>query len=213
MQSVPIITKVVSSNPSHGVVYSIKHYVIKFVSDLRQVGCIFLVFRFTPTIKLTPRYNRKIVQSGVKHHNPNSYISLPPSHYILGYQQYGNEIQAFQKLPLDIKLISKIFTTDQISMQMVHITLKCRNKAGLQSTLSSNGVKISNLPPQTISAEVEILPHSMTEYNCRNHYQGDITKLRVKWTGFTDMAGLDSYMVRMRKYKDFVYFHCQQCLA
>ena len=84
-----------------------------------------------------------------------------------------------------------------MSMQMVHVTLKCRNKAGLQSTLSSNGVKISNLPPQTTSAEVEILPHSMTEYNCRNHYQGDITKLRVKWTGFTDMAGLDSYMVRI----------------
>jgi hypothetical protein len=29
-------TKVVSSNPAHGEVYSIQHYVIKFVSDLRQ---------------------------------------------------------------------------------------------------------------------------------------------------------------------------------
>ena len=27
-----------SSNPVHGEVYSIQHYVIKFVSDLRQVG-------------------------------------------------------------------------------------------------------------------------------------------------------------------------------
>jgi hypothetical protein len=33
-----ITTKVVSSNPVHGEVYSIQHYVIKFVSDLRQVG-------------------------------------------------------------------------------------------------------------------------------------------------------------------------------
>ena len=33
MQSVPITTKVVSSNPVHGKVYSIQHYVIKFVSD------------------------------------------------------------------------------------------------------------------------------------------------------------------------------------
>jgi hypothetical protein len=32
--SVPIITYVVSSNPVHGEVYSIQHYVIKFVSDL-----------------------------------------------------------------------------------------------------------------------------------------------------------------------------------
>ena len=34
VQSVPITTKVVSSNPSHGKVYSIQHYKIKFVSDL-----------------------------------------------------------------------------------------------------------------------------------------------------------------------------------
>jgi hypothetical protein len=38
VQSVLITTKVVSSNPVHGEVYSIQHYVIKFVSDLRQVG-------------------------------------------------------------------------------------------------------------------------------------------------------------------------------
>jgi len=31
-------TNVVSSNPAHGEVYSIQHYVIKFVSDFRQVG-------------------------------------------------------------------------------------------------------------------------------------------------------------------------------
>ena len=34
VQSVPITTKVVSSNPVHGEVYSIQHYVIKFASDL-----------------------------------------------------------------------------------------------------------------------------------------------------------------------------------
>jgi hypothetical protein len=41
MQSVPITTNVVSTNPVHGVVYSKQHYVIKFVSDLRQVGGFF----------------------------------------------------------------------------------------------------------------------------------------------------------------------------
>jgi hypothetical protein len=51
MQSVPITTKVVNTNPIHGQVYSIQHYVIKFVSDLRQVGCFLLVLRFPPTIK------------------------------------------------------------------------------------------------------------------------------------------------------------------
>ena len=38
MQSVPITTKVMSSNLVHGEMYSIQHYVIKFVSDLWQVG-------------------------------------------------------------------------------------------------------------------------------------------------------------------------------
>jgi hypothetical protein len=38
VKSLPIITKVVSSNPIHNEVYSIQHNVIKFVSDLRQVS-------------------------------------------------------------------------------------------------------------------------------------------------------------------------------
>jgi hypothetical protein len=49
VQSVPITTKVVSSNPVHGEMSSIEHYVIKFVSDLREIG----VLRFPPSIKLT----------------------------------------------------------------------------------------------------------------------------------------------------------------
>ena len=46
-------TKVVSSNPVHGEVYSIQHYVIKFVSDLRQVDGFLRILRFPPPIKLT----------------------------------------------------------------------------------------------------------------------------------------------------------------
>ena len=52
MQSVSIITNVVSSNPFMAwcTRYS---YVIKFVSDLRQVGGFLRVLRFPPPIKLT----------------------------------------------------------------------------------------------------------------------------------------------------------------
>ena len=38
MKSVPITTNVMSLNPVHSKVYSIQHYVIKFVSDLQQVS-------------------------------------------------------------------------------------------------------------------------------------------------------------------------------
>ena len=53
VQSLPITTKVVSSNPVHGEVYTVQHYVIRFVSDLRQVGCCLWILRFPPPIKLT----------------------------------------------------------------------------------------------------------------------------------------------------------------
>jgi hypothetical protein len=45
VQSVPITTKVVCSNPADGEVFSIQHYVIKFVSDLRQVSGFLQVLR------------------------------------------------------------------------------------------------------------------------------------------------------------------------
>ena len=50
VQSMSITTKIVSSNPIHGEVYSIQHYMIKFVSDLRQVGGF---LQFPSPIKLT----------------------------------------------------------------------------------------------------------------------------------------------------------------
>jgi hypothetical protein len=48
-------TKVVSSNPVHGEMYSIQYYLIKlkFVSDLRQACGYLWVLRFSPPIKLT----------------------------------------------------------------------------------------------------------------------------------------------------------------
>jgi hypothetical protein len=48
-----ITINVVRSNPAYGEVYSIQHYVIKFVSVLRQVGGFLRVLRFPPSINLT----------------------------------------------------------------------------------------------------------------------------------------------------------------
>ena len=53
MQSVPITTKGVSSNPTHDKVYLIQLYVINFFTDLRQVNGFLLAPRFPPPIKLT----------------------------------------------------------------------------------------------------------------------------------------------------------------
>ena len=45
--------QVVSLNPTHGEVYSMQLYVIKFVSDLRQVDLFSLGTGIPPQIKLT----------------------------------------------------------------------------------------------------------------------------------------------------------------
>ena len=44
----------------------VQHYVIKFVSDLRQVG------GFLHQCNLPPRYSWNIVESGIKHHQENN---------------------------------------------------------------------------------------------------------------------------------------------
>ena len=72
VQSVPITTNVDNSKPVHGEVYSIQHYVMKFVSDWRQVGFFLRVLRFPPSINWPSRYNWNIGESGVKHHNPSA---------------------------------------------------------------------------------------------------------------------------------------------
>jgi hypothetical protein len=58
VQSVPINTEVVSSNPVHGELNSIQHYFIKFVSDLRQVGGLNTVNHQT---KMCKTYNFRIM--------------------------------------------------------------------------------------------------------------------------------------------------------
>jgi hypothetical protein len=54
--------------PRSGEVNSIQHYVIKFVSDLWQVGGFLW---FPPLQKWPLRNNWNIVESGFKHNNPN----------------------------------------------------------------------------------------------------------------------------------------------
>jgi hypothetical protein len=52
VQSVPMTTKVVSSNPVHGEVYKIQHYVIKFVSDTHISWKGYLIGSLNPKINI-----------------------------------------------------------------------------------------------------------------------------------------------------------------
>ena len=64
----PVTTKVVNSNPVHGEMYSIPHYVIKFGSYLRQVGGFPRELRFPPPLKLTA--TRGVTTLGSSRHVP-----------------------------------------------------------------------------------------------------------------------------------------------
>ena len=55
---------------AHGEVYSVQHYVIMCVNDLRQVGGFLRVFRFHHQQNWSPWYIWNIVEGGVKHPNP-----------------------------------------------------------------------------------------------------------------------------------------------
>jgi hypothetical protein len=77
IQSVPIITKLVSSNSTHIEVSSIQHYMIKFVSDLQQVVGFLCVLRILPPINLTAKCNNYINATN-QHWNRNISIMYTP---------------------------------------------------------------------------------------------------------------------------------------
>ena len=116
--------------------------------------------------------------------------------YFTGYQPYGNELQSFEKLPNYLKLITKVFNYELLFMRTIHVTIRCKNNAGLQTSLSSDGVVVSDRPPSAKNAQLEIISLSKSEYNARNNYQTNNHTARLKWTGFMDIIGLDSYLVR-----------------
>ena len=73
------------SESRSGNVYLIQHCVIKFVSDLRQVSG---RLRVLHQYNWPPQYNWNIVESGVKHHNPN----LNPNRIIFHLSYTDNTI-------------------------------------------------------------------------------------------------------------------------
>ena len=60
-----------SSNPVPDELYSMQHYVIKFVSDLQQVGGF---HRFPPPIKLTATILLKVALNTIHQAKPNAFI-------------------------------------------------------------------------------------------------------------------------------------------
>ena len=82
--------------------------------------------------------------------------------------------------------------------QKVFTTVKCMNGVLLSSTRTSDGVVLVSQPPNAESASVSIKTRGTTGYPVRDMYQFDTSRVRARWDGFTDPAGIAFYEVRQK---------------
>ncbi|XP_063408922.1 uncharacterized protein LOC134692402 [Mytilus trossulus] len=115
--------------------------------------------------------------------------------WAIGFSELGNEVQAFVRISSELSSASKVFDHSLLSSKTVYVTLRCHNKAGLHIKKSSNGVTISDSPPSIQNAQVQILDQPITEYKSKSNFHGNTSTVRLKWMGFEDKLGLDSFLV------------------
>lgn len=114
----------------------------------------------------------------------------------LGYQPQGIDLQTFYRLGTGEHLASKDFDYSVLESKTIYSTVRCHNRAGLFSSKSSDGVKISILPPSITNAKVKTIPLSITEYKAGNNYQSNVNNVKVQWSGFEDYTGIEQFKVK-----------------
>ncbi|XP_065943774.1 uncharacterized protein [Magallana gigas] len=113
--------------------------------------------------------------------------------WAIGYQPQGIELQSFIRISEGKGY--QDFDYSLLENKTIYSSIRCHNKAGLTSTKSSNGVKISNRPPSVRHATLEVVPLSVTEYTGRDHFQSMTSNLRIQWSGFEDFVGIEQYKI------------------
>ncbi|XP_033751510.1 LOW QUALITY PROTEIN: uncharacterized protein LOC117335547 [Pecten maximus] len=126
--------------------------------------------------------------------DPESGLSF--CEWAIGYQPFGNELQTFQRC-LIMLFNGQIQDVgyDRLQGMTVYSTIRCQNKAGLQSVRSSDGVRISRLSPAVDNVQFNIIRLSQEEFAAASQFQGDTTQIRLKWSGFTDPIGIEGYIL------------------
>jgi len=85
---------------------------------------------------------------------------------------------------------------DEVEGKIVYSSIRCENNAGLQNVKSSDGVIISRNAPDISNVDLRYIDLSETEYNAFLGFQSVTNQIRLKWTGFTDLIGIEGYTVR-----------------
>ena len=77
----------------------------------------------------------------------------------------------------------------------IYVTVRCKNKAGLQTTMSSDGITIKQDKPTSDKFVVEILGHSPSHYPVHSNFHGTKDQFRIRWTGFAEEQWIQKYKV------------------
>ena len=120
-----------SCNPVHSEVYSILHYVIKFVIGLRQVGGLLQVLLFPPPIKLTTMINTAEILLKMALNTINQ--TLTKTQLFRGVVFNSGETSSNLLCPLDLSVIETMtpcvgtLWSAEVLLSFVHaiIEIKC----------------------------------------------------------------------------------------
>lgn len=84
------------------------------------------------------------------------------------------------------------------NFKTVFVTVRCANKAGLQATMSSDGVTILENKPTSHVLAVELLGQSPSQYLAQYHYHGTQDQLRIRLTGFGEDQLIAKYKIAIK---------------
>ncbi|XP_021356985.1 uncharacterized protein LOC110452658 [Mizuhopecten yessoensis] len=139
-------------------------------------------------------------------HDPESGLDF--CEWAIGYQPFGNELQTFTRIA-DNVFTGQIQDVGYANVEgmTVYSTIRCQNKAGVQSVSSSDGVRISRLSPAVDNVQFSTIGLTHTEFSAAPHFQADTTQVRLKWSGFRDSVGIEGFIFRLddRRWKMLAY--------
>ncbi|XP_022088109.1 uncharacterized protein LOC110977889 isoform X2 [Acanthaster planci] len=111
----------------------------------------------------------------------------------VGSQPGFADISPISQTPDAASIVTANLAEASVEGESLYATVTCYNRAGQQSTKSSNGITVVTEPPSNTAAFVLINSVSETPYQSRERYQSQRDSLKASWDGFTDPYGIQHY--------------------
>ncbi|KAK3101347.1 hypothetical protein FSP39_002877 [Pinctada imbricata] len=115
--------------------------------------------------------------------------------WAIGTQANGLELRGFTRVPDGSIFEYTDLDFSVLRGKMIYVTVKCKNKAGLSSSQSSDGVRVSDEKTLIDKAVITPIPLSVTEYRPQDNFQSNTSNIRLKWSGFSDNIPIELYEI------------------